>query len=95
MTRAADSIRRHLINRRSTHCSWSPLSDQRHAVLSRSTLTPKYRLIAIKPADPGLIVEIGLAWRRELTRPQVIDVIRGAVHALKVPGLKMVTERRT
>jgi LysR family hydrogen peroxide-inducible transcriptional activator len=64
-------------------------------VLPCSALTPKYqnkRLIAIKLADPAPGRRIGLAWRRGFTRPQVIDVIRGAVHALKVPGLKMVTE---
>jgi LysR family hydrogen peroxide-inducible transcriptional activator len=64
-------------------------------VLPCSALTPKYqnkRLIAIKLADPTPGRRIGLAWRRGFTRPQVIDVIREAVHALKVPGLKMVTE---
>ena len=67
-------------------------------VLPCSALTPKHqnkRLIAIKLADPVPGRRIGLAWRRGFTRPQVIDVIRGAVHALKVPGLKMVTEKRT
>jgi LysR family hydrogen peroxide-inducible transcriptional activator len=49
-------------------------------------------LIAIKLADPMPGRRIGLAWRRGFTRPQVIDVIREAVQALKVPGLKMVTE---
>jgi LysR family hydrogen peroxide-inducible transcriptional activator len=61
-------------------------------VLPCSALTPKYqnkRLIAIKLADPAPGRRIGLAWRRGFTRPQVIQIIRGAVHALKVPGLRM------
>ncbi|MBH0202186.1 MAG: LysR family transcriptional regulator [Nitrospira sp.] len=61
-------------------------------VMPCSALTSKHqnkRLIAIKLADPVPGRRIGLAWRRGFTRPQVIDVIRGAVHALKVPGLKM------
>jgi LysR family transcriptional regulator, hydrogen peroxide-inducible genes activator len=64
-------------------------------VLPCSALTPKYqnkRLITIKLADPVPGRRIGLAWRRGFTRPQVIDVIRSAVHALKVPGLKMAME---
>lgn len=64
-------------------------------VMPCSALTPKHqnkRLIAIKLADPVPGRRIGLAWRRGFTRPQVIDVIRGAVHALRVPGLKMTTE---
>ena len=61
-------------------------------VMPCSALTPKYRnnrLIAIKMADPIPGRRIGLAWRRGFTRPQVIDVIRRAVHALKIPGLIM------
>lgn len=61
-------------------------------VMPCSALTPKHqnkRLITIKLADPIPGRRIGLAWRRGFTRPQVIDVIRRAVHALKVPGLKM------
>lgn len=64
-------------------------------VMPCSALTPKYqnkRLIAIKLADPVPGRRIGLAWRRGFTRPQVIDVLRGAAQALKVPGLKMTTE---
>ena len=64
-------------------------------VMPCSALTPKYqnkRLIAIKLADPVPGRRIGLAWRRGFTRPQVITVIRDAVHALKVPGLIMTTE---
>lgn len=64
-------------------------------VLPCSALTPKYhnkRLIAIKLADPAPGRRIGLAWRRGFTRPQVIEVIRAAVHALKVPCLRMTTE---
>lgn len=67
-------------------------------VMPSSALTPKYqnkRLIAIKLADPEPGRRIGLAWRRGFTRPQVIDVIRSAVHALKVPSLKMAIEGRT
>ncbi len=64
-------------------------------VLPCSALTPKHqnkRLITIRLADPEPGRRIGLAWRRGFTRPQVIDVIRETVRALKVPGLKMVTE---
>ncbi len=64
-------------------------------VLPCSALTPKRhnkRLITINLADPVPGRRIGLAWRRGLTRPQGIDVIRGAVPALKVPGLKMTME---
>jgi LysR family transcriptional regulator, hydrogen peroxide-inducible genes activator len=64
-------------------------------VMPCSALTQKYQnkcLIAIKLADPVPGRRIGLAWRRGFTRPQVIDVIRGAVHALKIPGLKLTTE---
>ena len=64
-------------------------------VMPCSALTPKYqntRLIAIKLADPVPGRRIGLAWRRGFTRPQVIDVIRSAVHALKILGLTMTTE---
>lgn len=62
-------------------------------VLPASALTSKYenkRLIAIEMAKPVPGRRIGLAWRRGFTRPQVIDVIRHAVHALKIPGLTMV-----
>ena len=58
-----------------------------------SALTPKYenkRLLAIKLADPVPGRRIGLAWRRGFTRPEVIQVIRDAVHELKVPGLRMI-----
>lgn len=61
-------------------------------VLPCSALTPKYentRLIAIDLAKPVPGRRIGLAWRRGFTRPKVIDVIRSAVQALKIPGLKM------
>ena len=61
-------------------------------VLPCSALTPKYqnkRLIAIKLADPSPGRRIGLAWRRGFTRPQVVQIIRDAVHELKVPGLRM------
>lgn len=40
----------------------------------------------------GKLDVIMIAWRLGFTRPQVIDVIRWTVHALKVPGPKMVTE---
>ncbi|MDK2741476.1 MAG: LysR substrate-binding domain-containing protein [Nitrospira sp. BO4] len=62
-------------------------------VLPCSALTPKYenkRLLAIKLADPVPGRRIGLAWRRGFTRPEVIQVIRDAVHELKVPGLRMI-----
>jgi LysR family transcriptional regulator, hydrogen peroxide-inducible genes activator len=39
----------------------------------------------IKLAAPAPGRRIGLAWRRGFTRPQVIEVIREAVRALKVP----------
>lgn len=64
-------------------------------VLPSSALTPKYenkRLITIEMAKPVPSRRIGLAWRRGFTRPQVIDVIRNAVHALNIPGLAMVTK---
>jgi LysR family hydrogen peroxide-inducible transcriptional activator len=63
-------------------------------VLPSSALTPKYeskRLIAIELAKPVPGRRIGLAWRRGFTRPRVIETIRDAVHALKIPGLRMVT----
>lgn len=63
-------------------------------VLPSSALTPKYdskRLIAIELAKPVPGRRIGLAWRRGFTRPRVIEVIRDAVYALKIPGLSMVT----
>jgi LysR family hydrogen peroxide-inducible transcriptional activator len=63
-------------------------------VLPSSALTPKYdskRLIAIELAKPVPGRRIGLAWRRGFTRPRVIETIRDAVHALKIPGLTMVT----
>ena len=62
-------------------------------VLPCSALTPKYenkRLIAIELAKPVPGRRIGLAWRRGFTRPRVIEVIRDAVHALKISGLTMV-----
>ncbi len=64
-------------------------------VMPCSALTSKYRnnrLVAIKMADPVPGRRVGLAWRRGFTRPQVIDVIRSAVRALKIPGLMMLTE---
>ena len=64
-------------------------------VMPCSALTKKYankRLIAIDLAKPVPGRRIGLAWRRGFTRPQVIDVIRDAVHALKMPGLSMVPD---
>lgn len=64
-------------------------------VMPCSALTPKHqnkRLIVIDMAKPVPGRRIGLAWRRGFTRPQVIDAVRQAVHALKVPGLIMVTE---
>ena len=63
-------------------------------VMPCSALTPKYkntRLIAIDMAKPVPGRRIGLAWRRGFTRPRVIEVIRDAVQAMKVPGLTMVT----
>jgi LysR family transcriptional regulator, hydrogen peroxide-inducible genes activator len=63
-------------------------------VLPSSALTPKYeskRLIAIELAKPVPGRRIGVAWRRGFTRPRVIETIRDAVHALKIPGLTMVT----
>ncbi|MBI3355711.1 MAG: LysR family transcriptional regulator [Nitrospirae bacterium] len=65
-------------------------------VLPCSALTRKYEnkgLVAIDLAKPVPGRRIGLAWRRGFTRPQVIEVIRDAVRALKVPGLNMVTGR--
>ncbi|MDX2252180.1 MAG: hydrogen peroxide-inducible genes activator [Nitrospira sp.] len=62
-------------------------------VMPSSALTPKYdsaRLVAISLAKPVPGRRIGLAWRRGFTRPRVIDTIRDAVHALKIPGLTMV-----
>jgi len=62
-------------------------------VMPCSALTPKYqhkRLIAIKLAQPVPGRRIGLAWRRGYTRPQVVEVLREAVRALKIPGLSMV-----
>lgn len=62
-------------------------------VLPCSALTAKYqnkRLVAIELAKPVPGRRIGLAWRCGFTRPQVIEVIREAVRALKVPGLMMV-----
>ncbi|MFO0698445.1 MAG: LysR substrate-binding domain-containing protein [Nitrospira sp.] len=62
-------------------------------VMPCSALTTKYqnkRLIAIKLAEPVPGRRIGLAWRRGYTRPQVIEVLREAVQALKIPGLSMV-----
>lgn len=64
-------------------------------VMPCSALTPKYeskRLVAIDLARPVPGRRIGLAWRRGFTRPRVIEVIRDAVHALKVPGLQMVSD---
>jgi LysR family transcriptional regulator, hydrogen peroxide-inducible genes activator len=63
-------------------------------VLPASALTSKYeskRLVVIDIMKPVPGRRIGLAWRRGFTRPQVIDVIRSAVYALKIPGLTMVT----
>jgi LysR family hydrogen peroxide-inducible transcriptional activator len=63
-------------------------------VLPSSALTPKYdnkRLIVIELARPVPGRRIGLAWRRGFTRPRVIETIQDAVHALKIPGLTMVT----
>ena len=62
-------------------------------VMPCSALTPKYqnkRLITIKLAEPVPGRRIGLAWRRGYTRPQLIEVLREAVRALKIPGLRMV-----
>ena len=62
-------------------------------VLPCSALTPidkNNRLIEIDLAKPLPGRRIGLTWRRGCTRPKVIEVIREAVRALKVPGLKMV-----
>jgi len=62
-------------------------------VMPCSALTPKYqnsRLIAIKLAEPVPGRRIGLAWRRGYPRRQVIEVLRDAVRALKIQGLRMV-----
>jgi LysR family hydrogen peroxide-inducible transcriptional activator len=64
-------------------------------VMPCSALTQKYqnkRLVAIKLAEPVPGRRIGLAWRRGFTRPQVIDVIRAAVQALKIPGVRMISK---
>ncbi|MBX3334561.1 MAG: LysR family transcriptional regulator [Nitrospira sp.] len=64
-------------------------------VMPCSALTSKYQnkgLIAIKIADPVPGRRIGLAWRRGFTRPQVINVIRSAVHSLRIQGLIMSTD---
>ena len=63
-------------------------------VMPCSALAPKHqnsRLIAIKLAEPVPGRRIGLAWRRGYPRPQVIEVLRDAVRALKIPGLRMVS----
>jgi LysR family hydrogen peroxide-inducible transcriptional activator len=63
-------------------------------VLPCSALTKRHdnkRLVTIEFAKPVPGRRIGLAWRRGFTRPQVIEVIRDAVRALKIAGLKMVT----
>jgi LysR family hydrogen peroxide-inducible transcriptional activator len=64
-------------------------------VMPCSALTSKHqnkRLITIKLAEPVPGRRIGLAWRRGYTRPQVIEVLRESVRALKIPGLSMVDE---
>jgi LysR family transcriptional regulator, hydrogen peroxide-inducible genes activator len=55
-----------------------------------SALTPKHhnkRLVTLSFTDPVPQRRIGLAWRKGFARPAVLDVIREAVHALKIPGL--------
>ena len=64
-------------------------------VLPCSALTSKHqhkRLATIPFADPVPERQIGLAWRRGFTRPQVIDVVCDAVRSLKIPGLKRAAE---
>ncbi len=64
-------------------------------VMPCSALTSKHqnkRLITIKLAEPVPGRRIGLAWRRGYTRPQVIEVLRESVRALRIPGLSMVDE---
>lgn len=64
-------------------------------VMPCSALTSKHqnkRLITIKLAEPVPGRRIGLAWRRGYTRPQVIEILRASVRALKIPGLSMVDE---
>lgn len=63
-------------------------------VMPCSALRPKYQdkgPITIKLAEPVPGRRIGLAWRRGYTRPQVVEVLREAVRALKILGLHMVT----
>jgi LysR family hydrogen peroxide-inducible transcriptional activator len=67
-------------------------------VLPCSALTSKHqhkRLATIPFADPVPERQIGLAWRRGFTRPQVIDVVCDAVQSLKIPGLKCAAEAAT
>lgn len=64
-------------------------------VLPCSALTAKYqnkRLVILDLEKPVPGRRIGLAWRRGFTRPQVIEVIHAAVRALKIPGLRMVSD---
>lgn len=61
-------------------------------VLPCSALSPKHhhkRLVAIPFTDPVPERQIGLAWRKGFARPAALDVIEGAVRALKIPGLVM------
>jgi Bacterial regulatory helix-turn-helix protein, lysR family len=77
------------------------VAQERHfgRAASRVFVTPPALSLAGKKLEDDLgttIFEcrIGLAWRRGFTRPQIIDVIRGAVQTLTVPGLKMARQCR-
>ena len=59
-------------------------------VMPCSALTAKHqnkRLAIVNFTEPVPQRRIGLAWRKGFTRPAALQVIRDAVHALKIPGL--------
>jgi LysR family hydrogen peroxide-inducible transcriptional activator len=59
-------------------------------VMPCSALTAKHqnkRLAIVNFSEPVPQRRIGMAWRKGFTRPAALQLIRDAVHALKIPGL--------
>ena len=65
------------------------------AALPCSALTKKHdnkRLVTLTLMKPVPGRRIGLALRREFTRPRAIEAIRKSVQSLKIPELKMLAD---
>jgi LysR family hydrogen peroxide-inducible transcriptional activator len=62
------------------------------SVLPSSALTPRYasKLLRVVPfSSPVPSRKVALAWRASFDRPMAVDLLADAIHAIKMPCLKM------